>query len=105
MTVATPGKDTTLSEHTSIQVLPAYAIMLDDGLIRNTEGSASEEAPVGRVESDRGLLETFTCAAEGKEACRIEIREHEDKNVQWKICDGCGSLSHGGESLGVWSQK
>ena len=99
MTVVAPSVDMTLSYHASIQLLPPYAIVLDDWLIGYTESTASSETPVSWVKSNRGLLERLACAAEGKEALRIEVWEYKDKDVQWKICDGCGFVSHSEESV------
>ena len=99
MTVVAPSVLMTLSYHASIQLLPPYAIVLDDWLIGYTESTASSETPVSWVKSNRGLLERLACAAEGKEALRIEVWEYKDKDVQWKICDGCGFVSHSEESV------
>ena len=44
--------------------------------------TASLEAPICRVQADRGLLERFASAAEGEEALRVEVRKYEDQNIE-----------------------
>jgi hypothetical protein len=71
MRVVAPGEDVALREHPTVHLLPANAIVLHDGLVGDTEGDASLVAPVSGIESYRGLVEGFTCAAEGEEALRV----------------------------------
>ena len=85
MRVAAPGEDAALGEHAAVHLLPAHAVMLHDGLIRDAESGAGLVAPVGGIEAYRGLLEAFACAAEGEEALRVEVREDEDKDVEGQV--------------------
>lgn len=63
MSILTPREDTALSEQPAVHLLPPDTVMLDDWLIRYAESGAGDVAPVGGVESYRGLLERFACAA------------------------------------------
>jgi hypothetical protein len=82
-----PSEDAALGEQAPEHALPANAIILYDGLIGNTEGTASRKAPVCRIQSNRRLLKRFTCAAERKEAIRGQVRENEDEYVQRQVCN------------------
>lgn len=80
--IVTPGIDATLSKQPTVHLLPAYAIMLDDRLIRYAEGTTCREAPIRGVELDRRLLECFAGAAEGEEALGIEVGKNQDEDIQ-----------------------
>lgn len=63
MRVASPGENAALGEQSAIHALPSDTVMLDDGLIRDTEGAASSEAPVCGIQAYRRLLKRFASAA------------------------------------------
>lgn len=72
--------------------------MLHDWLVWYPKDTACGEAPVRGIESYRGLLESLASAAKRKEALRVQVREHEDKDVERQICNGRNLVSHSEES-------
>ena len=83
-----------LSKETTVHLLPAHAIMLDDWLVRDPEGTASRKAPICGIKPYRGLLKRFARAAERKEALCVQGGEYENKDVKGEVGNRCDLVRH-----------
>ena len=57
--VVAPGHHAALHEHALIKLLPSFAIVLNHGLIRYSEGGSHNSRPEGGFVEELGLVERF----------------------------------------------
>jgi hypothetical protein len=81
--VVAPGHHAALHEHALVELLPSFAVVLDDWLIWYAEGGSHNGRPEGGFVEELGLVEGFTGGGEGEERVRVKVWKDEEEDLDW----------------------
>jgi hypothetical protein len=65
--VVTPGHHAALHEHALVELLPSFAVILDDWLVRYSESGSHNGRPEGCFVEELGLVERFAGGSKREE--------------------------------------
>jgi len=96
--VVTPGHHAALHEHALVELLPSFAVILDDRLVRYAEGGSHNGRPEGGFVEELGLVKGAAGGGEREERVRVKVREDEEEDLDWQV-QKRWVVGHGVESL------